>query len=364
MSILIFLVILIVLILVHEFGHFIVAKKSGVRVDEFGIGFPPKIYGIKKGETEYTLNLIPFGGFVKIFGENPDEESLHGPDKDRSFVNKPKIIQIAIIVAGVFSNLLLAWLLFFVGFMSGLPMAVATAPAGGVVREIQLTVTNVSEDSPAQRAGVEGGDAILKAIAGKDTLDAPTIVAFQEFIQVHSEEEIVLSLERGNSMSEVTVIPEEGILEGRPAIGIGLDMVGIVSLSPHLALWESGKLTVVLTISVVVAFAGLIASLFTGGADLSNLAGPVGIVGLVGDAAQFGFIYLLGFTAFISINLAVINLFPFPALDGGRLFFLIIETFKGSPINPKIINRIHITGFVILILLLLLVTYNDIINLL
>ena len=121
MSILLFIIILAVLILAHEFGHFIVAKKSGIRVDEFGIGFPPKLYGKKFGETEYTINALPLGGFVKIFGENPDEENTNGPDRARSFVHKPKIIQAAVLVAGVFFNLLLAWFLISAGFMIGLP---------------------------------------------------------------------------------------------------------------------------------------------------------------------------------------------------------------------------------------------------
>ncbi|MBI3020127.1 MAG: site-2 protease family protein, partial [Parcubacteria group bacterium] len=130
MGVLILVISLAVLVLVHEFGHFIVAKKTGVRVDEFGIGFPPKLFGKKFGETAYTVNLLPFGGFVKIFGENPDEESLNGPDKARSFVRKPRKIQAMIIAAGVFFNFLLAWLLISVGFMSGMPVPVSAAPEG------------------------------------------------------------------------------------------------------------------------------------------------------------------------------------------------------------------------------------------
>src|SRR3989344_4408085 len=154
MSIIIFLIVLAVLVLVHEFGHFIVAKKTGVRVDEFGLGFPPKLFGIKKGETEYTFNLIPFGGFVKIFGENPDEESMSGPDSTRSFVNKSKWVQASIIVAGVGFNFLLAWFLFSGTLVVGSPMSTDSLPNGAIVSNEQLLITGVQKDSPAEKAGI------------------------------------------------------------------------------------------------------------------------------------------------------------------------------------------------------------------
>lgn len=363
MNILIFLIILAVLILVHEFGHFIVAKRSGVRVDEFGLGFPPKLFGFKRGETTYTFNLIPFGGFVKIFGENPDEESLHGPDRERSFVNKPKYTQVAIISAGVFFNILLAWVLISIGFMSGLPTPIAAAPKGAAVEDVQLVITGIQEGSPAQSEGLRPGDQILLLQSGDDLLEEIAIPQVQSFIAAHGDEEVMLQYKRGKNVTTATLIPTEGIIPGKPAIGISMDMIGIVALPPHRAVWEGAKMTIALTGAVVGAFAGLIADAFTGEASLSNLTGPVGIVGLVGDAAEFGFIFLLGFTAFISINLAVINLIPFPALDGGRLLFLVIEAVKGSSISPKIANFAHAFGFALLILLMLVVTYNDVVRL-
>src|SRR3989344_5235474 len=136
MNILIFLIILLVLVIVHEFGHFFAAKKFGIRVDEFGFGFPPKLFGVKKGETEYTFNLLPIGGFVKIFGENPDEENINGPDKDRSFINKPRWKQSVVLYAGVFANFVLAFLLFSYGFLSGLPTSVDNTRNDYVLEDI------------------------------------------------------------------------------------------------------------------------------------------------------------------------------------------------------------------------------------
>src|SRR3989344_5009647 len=170
MSILIFFIILLVLIIVHEFGHFFSAKRFGVRVDEFGFGFPPKLFSKKYGETEYSFNALPIGGFVKIFGENPEPEQARygaGPDKEdfsRAFFNKPRWQQAIVLFAGVLTNFLLGWLLFSVAFMSGLPMS-----AGGEVenlRDVNLTVVSVIKDSPAARAGLAPGDRIISIRAG------------------------------------------------------------------------------------------------------------------------------------------------------------------------------------------------------
>jgi len=362
MNILILLVVLAILILVHEFGHFIVAKKTGIRVDEFGLGFPPKLFGKKYGETEYTFNLIPFGGFVKIFGENAEEEARSGPDSARSFVNKPKWIQAAVISAGVGFNFLLAWILISAGFIAGFPMPTGAAPVGASVTNEQLIITAVEDNSPAGEVKLQAGDVILSLGLGENdgVLERPGAETVQSFIREHGEKEIVLSYKRGEEVQTVMLTPRHGIVGDRPAIGIAMSTIGLVKLPPHRALWEGGKMTVVLTGAVVTAFTGLIADALVGEADIANLAGPVGIVSLVGDATSLGFVYLLGFVAFISINLGVLNLLPIPALDGGRLLFLLIETIKGSPIRPSVVNAAHTIGFALLILLMILVTYNDI----
>ncbi len=363
MSIIWFIVIIVVLILVHEIGHFLAAKLSGIRVDEFGIGFPPRIWGKKFGETIYSINWIPFGGFVKIFGESPDSESIEGPDNKRSFVNKPKWIQAIVLVAGVTFNVIFAWLLISVGFMSGMPTPVDYASAGEV-EDAKLTITIVQPESPAEEAGIQSGDVITALRAGENTLGEITPSGVSSFVEANGESDLVVSYIRGEEVGEVVVSPAGGFIEGKKAIGISMDMIGTLTLSPIGALIEGAKTTYNLTGLVAVGLWDFISASFTGQANLNQVSGPVGIVGLVGDASALGFVYLLSFTAIISIHLAIINLVPFPALDGGRLLFVLIEKIKGSPISPKVANMANGVGFVILILLMVVITFSDIAKLL
>lgn len=344
----------------HEFGHFIVAKKSGIRVDEFAFGFPPRIASVQKGETRYSLNALPLGGYVKIFGENPDEESLNGPDANRSFANKPRRIQAAVLFAGVAMNFLVAWLLFSVGFMTGLPTSIDSVPAGAKLENAELAVTSVLPGSPAEISGLQVGDRITHLSSKTGETDIPSTQAVQYFIRTHTKEEITLTYNRGKESLTTKLTPKEKMAGDEPGIGIGMDMIGTLSLPLHKAVWEGLKLSVNLVGSTVKGFYNLIHNAVVGHADMSSITGPVGIVKMVGSAASFGFIYLLSFTALISINLAVINLLPFPALDGGRLLFLLIEKIKGSRIKPKISNMANAIGFAILMLLMAVVTYHDI----
>ncbi len=364
MNIIIFIIILLVLVVSHEFGHFIVAKKSGIRVDEFSFGFPPKLFGKKVGETTYNFNLLPFGGYVKIFGENPDEESMNGPDSKRSFVNKPKYIQALVLVAGVVMNFLVAWVLLSVGFMSGLPASSGNVPEGTTLSNQALTVTSVVKDSPAERAGLKTGDRISLLKTGPYTTETPSPESIQYFIRQHAGEEIKVSFTRESEPQEVTIVPEINKETNSPMIGISMDIIGTLRLPIHKALWEGLKLSSNLVVATVEGFYNLIASGIRGEGDMSAVTGPIGIVGVVGDAREFGFVYLLSFTALISINLAVINLIPFPALDGGRLLFLLIEKIKGSRIKPQVANTANIIGFSLLMILMVVITYNDIVKLL
>lgn len=363
MAIILFLIILVILILVHELGHFVVAKKAGIRVDEFGIGFPPKAMTLWKwGETEYTLNWLPLGGFVKIFGENPDEKSLRGPDRDRSFIHKPKVVQAAVLVAGVVFNILFAWVLFSVVFMLGMPSALLEEEAGEA-HNVRLIISEVLPNSPAEIAGLMPGDEVVALTALEESAQdlLPSIVS--DYIVTQEDKEIAIFVKRDEEVIEILVIPKYGVIEeeqSRPAIGIAMGLIGRISFSPPAALWEGAKFTVEITKLIAVSIAAFLGSVLTLNADLSSIAGPVGIVSLVGDASALGFVFILNFTAFISINLAIINLLPFPALDGGRLLFLFIEVVKGSPIKPNIANTVNTIGFALLILLMLVVTYNDI----
>ncbi len=351
------------MVLSHEFGHFIVAKKSGIRVDEFAFGFRPRLWSVKKGETEYSLNALPIGGYVKIFGEDPDDESINGENKERSFVHKPWHIKAAVMLAGVTMNFLVAWLLLSVGFMTGLPSSVNSASDTSLIANAELTVTGINKDSPAEMAGLRVGDRLLHVDVKKDQTDLPSITSLQYFVRKHPNDSINISLRRANTIQNIVITPKLDPNTKEPVLGVGIDMIGTLKLPIHKALWQGLKLSGNLFWGTAVGFYTLIHDSILGHANISSLTGPVGIVGVVGDATKLGFVYLLSFTALISINLAVINLIPFPALDGGRLLFLIIEKIKGSRIKPVIANWVNTIGFGILMLLMLVVTYHDIVKL-
>ncbi|MEK7088712.1 MAG: RIP metalloprotease RseP [Patescibacteria group bacterium] len=376
MNILIFIIILLVLVLVHEFGHFFTAKKFGIRVDEFGFGFPPKLFSFKKGETEYSFNLLPIGGFVKIFGENFEEtdfvevgllekDTTFKQDFSRSLVSKPKYQQAMVLFAGIFANFLLAWLLFSIGFMSGLPTSVGNEPEGYSVADVHLVVVSVLVNSPAEIAGLKSGDKIISIKSGSNIVSEINPNTLKSFIISHSEKEIEFGYLRGkNEQINITkIIPIKNSTNGSPSIGIAMDQIGTVKLPILSAFWEGLALDWSVTKGTVIGLYTLIKEGIEGKGSFTSVTGPVGMVGIVGSAYQFGFVYLLSFTALISINLAIINLIPFPALDGGRLLFLLIEKIKGSRINPKFANTANMIGFAILIFLMLFVTYHDVIKL-
>jgi regulator of sigma E protease len=359
MTILIFLGVLFVLILVHEWGHFIVAKKTGMRVDEFAIGFPPKLFGVKKGETEYTLNLIPIGGFVKILGENAEDaaqDGRAGADISKSFTSKSKWAQSAVLIAGVTMNVLLAWVLFVIVFWYGLP---AIIEEGKQSTKAQLVVTDVLSHSPAHKAGITVGSEIVSYGDGSQAL---TPSAFKAYT-ASGATNINLTLKNKQGTKNIVIAPEKGIIESTPkvfAIGIGPSLVDVVSKPLGTAIIDATKSTYNSLIGITVGIVSLIVDIFQNDADLSHVAGPIGIIFQVGDAAKFGLASLLLFTAMISLNLAVINMLPFPALDGGRLLFVAIEAVIGRPINPVWVGRINLVGFVLLLTLMVVVTYSDI----
>lgn len=346
MTVILFLIVLAILIFVHELGHFLVARACGIRVDEFALGFGPKLWSTQRGETKYALNLIPFGGYVKIFGENPDTNSISGPDSSRSFVNKPKWQQTLVLVAGVTFNFIFAWILVSIAFMSGVPASTESYPQyADRMSESRITITYVEPKSPADIAGLKAGD----KITGYSTVEE-----IQTAINASSDKGILLN--------EKNIIAKEGIVEGKYAIGISMDKVATLRLPIHLAVFEGAKFTIHIMKLVTVGIYDLIAGIFTGESKLSSVTGPIGIAGLVSDAAHLGFTYLMMFTALISINLGILNLVPFPALDGGRILFVFIEAIIRRPIKPAIANTFNAIGFALLITLMLVVTYKDIVK--
>lgn len=390
MSILIFVLVLFVLILVHEWGHYITAKKTGMRVDEFGIGFPPRLFAIKKGETEYTFNLFPIGGFVKIFGEDgvgdpsarldedvseqsegkspssgqfrygKDAVGVEGkPDSSRSFTSKPKWAQALVLVAGVTMNIILAWFLFVVALTLGTQTMVDESVA---TDKATLVVSEVLAESPAGEAGIPRGARILQLQSGDDVLTAPVPSTFRSFTNGHEGQEVAVTYSVKNEEYTATIVPERGLdgTDGQVAVGVKIGLAEVVSTPLHKAVVESSVMVVGGLYDITVGLGKLLADAVMLRADLTSVAGPIGIVGLVGEASSFGVTSLLMFSAFISLNLAVINLLPFPALDGGRLMFVFIEAIKGSPIKASWVNTLNTIGFVLLIALMLVVTYSDI----
>lgn len=363
MSIIIFLAILAILILVHEFGHFIVAKKSGIRVDEFGLGFPPKIYAKKFGGTLYTLNAIPFGGFVKIFGEDSHGEILDDKDKSSSFVYKPKYIQALVLVAGVAFNVIFAWLLLSTSFVMGMPSPVNYTGLG-TVKDIHVVVTDVLPNSPAKNVGIKAGDQIVSVSSGKDTLSGEkvTLDSTQDIIS-KSKSSVDITVSRGKTTETFSVSPTNNIVEGKRAIGISMDEMGTLKLPVHLALLEGARTTYLVTKNTAVGLLSFISGIFLLKSDLSQVSGPIGIAGVVGEATKLGLTYIISLTALISINLAIINLLPFPALDGGRLLFVFVEAIRRKPISPRFVRTVNFVGFALLLVLMVVVSFHDIFKL-
>jgi regulator of sigma E protease len=248
--------------------------------------------------------------------------------------------------------------------MSGLPTSVESAPVGTVLTDQALTITSVLPKSPAEIAGLKTGDKISLLTSGSDFTQTPSTQSVQYFVRRHATDPITVSYARGSVTKQITLTPAAGLVDNGPGIGISMDIIGKLHLSVWAAIGSGLKLSWNLVAETATGFYTLVHDAVLGHGNLSELTGPVGIVGVVGDAAQFGFIYLLSFTALISINLAVINLIPFPALDGGRLLFVIIEKIKGSRINPKISNTVNNVGFVLLMILMVVITYHDIAKLL
>lgn len=364
-----FIIILGLLVFVHEAGHFIVAKRAGVKVEEFGFGFPPRLAGVFKNPetgrwqlvgrkrkyaptTIYSLNWIPLGGFVKIKGEQGEDA-----DDADSFAHKSVGKRIWIISAGVLMNVALAFILISFGFMIGLPQVLdEQIPAAARVRAEKIQIADVLIGLPAQKQNLQLGDTIV----GIDGQQFSEVEAIQNYLANRAGQTVTVQLRRGQEVVEKEMSTEIVPETGRAGIGVALVKTGIVSLPIHLAIWQGGLTTLFLLKEIVFAFGALIKNLIVSQAVVVELSGPVGIAVLTNQVAHLGFIYILQFAALLSLNLAIINFAPFPALDGGRVLFLIIEKLRGRPINQKIEATIHNIGFILLMLLVLAVTYRDV----
>ncbi|MFN3187925.1 MAG: M50 family metallopeptidase [Candidatus Paceibacteria bacterium] len=363
-AILIFLAVLFVLVLVHEWGHYITAKLTGMRVDEFAIGFPPTLWSKKVGETTYALNSLPIGGYVKILGEDGEEgmPPLSEYDKTRTFGARPKWAQALVLLAGVTMNMLLAWVLLIIISISMIGGERAIAETD-YAADARLVVVEVLMDSPAENT-IPPGAHITSVSVGEDS-SSPTVLtptSFSEVVTRAGQQTVTVVYEYEGKSQGVTLSPELTMVDGqeRSLLGVSLALVAPVEYGFFEAVSEGTLATIDLTKRVTVGIFTFFGDIFTGNADFSTVAGPVGIVGHVGDAAQQGLIQLLFFTALISINLAIINLLPIPALDGGRLVLVAVETVIRRPLSPRLANKVNLIGFLFLIGIMVAVTISDI----
>lgn len=340
-TILAFLGMLALIILAHELGHFATAKLTGIKVEEFGIGFPPRLFSITRGETRYSLNIIPLGGFTKLLGEED-------PSHPRSFASKNIPSRLLVLSAGALMNLLLPLLLFSVALM---------VPHDVMVGEVM--VQEVSANSPAELTGIKPGDRIL-SVEGEMIRN---ITDLQRQFEANLGQEISISLEHPNlSTTEVQIVPRWRIPEGEGPTGLLINLANPNVIRQSEPFWRAIPLGAQQCIDTIVLFKNAIIGMIIGARSVV-IAGPVGIAQITGQVARAGISPLLELAAFFSINLAIVNLIPLPALDGGRISFVLLEWIRrGKRISPQTENLIHLIGFGILLSLLALLTYQDIVR--
>lgn len=405
LTILLFILILGILVVVHEFGHYITARKSGMKVFEFGFGFPPRIGGFyrdpatkkfvlvwgngnKKEQTEeqkstlsntvgggermeefpstlWSINLLPLGGFVKIKGENGEDTK----DSD-SFSAHKAWKRIVVLAAGVTMNILLAFVILSVGFTIGLPtdLSTGTDPQAIVVEKASVVVEQVEDNSPAQVAGIQFGDKILRiGTADVDWFDGDNLLGEEinseklvGYVNLHSSEELSLLVERAGEKMIIKMTPGNVKNSDTPKLGIALADAGVIRYPWYLAIYKGFVATFIVLINIFIGFYYLIKNLILGQGLIVDVAGPVGIASIVGQSAKLGFNYLLNVTAMLSLSLAAINILPIPALDGGRIIFVILEKILKKPVPMKYEQIAHTIGFVLLMLLVVVVTWRDV----
>ncbi|MEA1963034.1 MAG: RIP metalloprotease RseP [Patescibacteria group bacterium] len=367
-TIIIFIAVLSLLVFAHEMGHFWVARRFGLKPKEFGFGMPPRAFGIYKdkdgkwkkthgskevtdaSDTIYSINWLPLGGFVAL-GE--DDAATDDPNH---FHNKPAWQRFLILVSGVSMNVVLAAVLISFGLMIGLPQTIDEADDAAKITDRKIQIVEVLPGSIAAEAGIEANDIIL----GIDNNNLRDSEELQNYADDNVNNEIVYNIKRGQEELDFSLIPEIRKDTNQAGIGIGIVDVGIVKYSFFQAIWNGIKTTLFLTWYIIIAFYELIKGLITGQGLSVELGGPVRIAQITGDAARMGLPYLINFAALLSINLAIINILPFPALDGGRILFIFLEKIIGRPVKKELEGAIHYIGFILLMILIVLITYKDI----
>lgn len=367
-----------VLVVTHELGHFLVARLLGVKVEEFGFGFPPRVLGIAKIKRKngkyrwiflrkerlftkiksrivlplYSINLIPLGGFVKITGE--DGENRDEPD---SFSAQPVWKRFLILFAGIFMNFVLGSLLFSLVFWLGVPEIVSDEDQ---VSGAKVQITEVATSSPAEIAGIKVGDVVKSFyLFGQQKNSIQKVSEIQKLSRDFGGQKSVMEVLRGDDLYKIVVIPRQNPQEGEGALGVQLARTGLFKYS----FWESLKMGPERAFDLTIFMAGYLKDLFSKWISLEkakvDFSGPLGIVVITNQMKEMGLSYFLQFAGIISVNLAFMNFLPFPALDGGRILFLLIEKIKGRPVEARIEGTIHAIGLYFLLILMVLVTIKD-----
>ncbi len=355
LSIIIFVFSLIVLVLIHEFGHFLLAKKFGIKVEEFGVGIPPRAWGKKIGETIYSLNWIPYGGFVRLLGEDEtDKKILSNP---RSFASHPVSQRIIVVVAGVVMNLVMAWVLFY---------TVLIAQDFKIIYptlETAAYIGHVEEGYPAKEAGLKSGEKIVQV----DGREVEGFEKARQFIKEKNGGEVRLTVlgTDGESVRELSVAPKKSE-SGDYLIGVSFSPVPIKTyVTPMEKLFSGITYSYDLTRVTFIGLGTTIAKLISGdfSSASSSVAGPVGIANVSNSILSNGWdavIPYIWFVGVISLTLAIFNVLPIPALDGGRLFFLLIEALTRKKVKAEVERIIHSVGFAVLLFLAALITFSDV----
>lgn len=339
-----FILILGLIVLVHEFGHFFFSKLFGIYVYEFAIGMGPKIFSRKKGETEYSIRAIPIGGFCSLAGEDNEADDQENIPKDRRLNAKPAWQRFLVMFFGAGNNFILALLILFI---IGLGWGAVSNDA---------IVSELVKDGPAEKAGIEVGDKILKINGNKVKSNDDVAI----YIQIESKDKpITFTVDRDGSKKDIKVKPVKEEVEGNTIYRVGIMSSGKVEHGFLASVKYSFTKIGSLFRQMIITLKGL----FTGGLSVKQLSGPVGIYNVVGTQREAGIQNILYLIALLSVNVGFINLLPLPAFDGGRILFLIIEKIKGSPVSPELENKIHTIGFILLLVLMLYITFNDIIKL-
>ena len=344
MTLLYFIIVLGVTVFIHELGHFIFAKKSGIYVYEFSIGMGPRLFKFnrKDDETEYSIRLFPIGGYVSMAGEDIEVDK-NIPD-DKQMYNKPWINRFLTIIAGVLFNFLLAIvLLFIVGLNAGVP-------------NNKNKIIELDKNYPIYKTNIKTGDTILK-VNNKKVRNQDMLLLE---LTIHNGKSVNLTVRhKDNTIEKVKVKPKKVKIDGKVGYKYGL----VLDNSYKRGFLPSLKFAFTKVYDLLEQMVKIILYLITGKLSLNNLSGPVGIYNIVGESAKAGFINIIYLIAYLCVNVGFINLIPLPAFDGGRAFFLIIEKIRRKKMNPKIENTIHTIGFVLLMILMIVITYNDIVRL-